>query len=126
MESTCSTSPNASDEKFLNVQEWKVEAEGVIKDVENHVESISISHELSLSNESVFLNLTTLEKNAYTIELSAMGFRVMSTRHSDTSAPTETYFETPYSLLNSLSPLYRVKFCAELSSKLSALADRSQ
>jgi len=52
--------------------------------------------------------------------------KVMSERHSSLSAPRDTYFETPYALLNSLSPLYRVKFCHELSSKLSALAESPQ
>jgi len=45
----------------------------------------------------------------------------MSNKHNSADAPTEQYYETPYSLLDTISPLYRAQFCQTLAAKLEAL-----
>ncbi|KAF2348334.1 Protein of unknown function DUF727 [Trinorchestia longiramus] len=109
------------EERIHDAREWLEEARAVIKDVQDCVKLFSISR-VPVSDVSVHLNLTTLEEQNYTIELSAAGFRVVGEDHDVTSSPSHLYFETPYSLLDNLSPLYRVHFCSAVSAKLEALA----
>lgn len=45
----------------------------------------------------------------------------MSQKHDDITKPSELYYETPYSLLDNLSPLYRKQFCSSLAAKLEVL-----
>jgi hypothetical protein len=56
------------------------------------------------------LNVTTLENQELTVELSSAGFRIVSTNGHDVatknSTEEESVFETPYSLLDSISPAY--------------------
>ena len=75
------------------------------------------------TNTSIYLNLTTVEDLKFTIELSPQGFVVVSKDVHDTisiEVPSEnlTYFETPYSLLDSVSPGYREAFGRSLASQL--------
>lgn len=106
------------DEILLNEEGWREEAAAVIKDVENYVEVILISDKLESSRQNIYLNLTTQEAKTFTIELSAQGFRVVGNQHNSTSEPSEAVFETPYSLLDSISPTYREAFGNDLSNQL--------
>ncbi|KAL7634300.1 UNVERIFIED_CONTAM: hypothetical protein RMT77_015630 [Armadillidium vulgare] len=110
------------DEKVFDEEEWKNEAKAVIRDVEECVKEIVISDKIPSTNSSIYCNLTTVEEEKYCIELTASGFRIVGKAYNDCSEPTEDYFETPYSLLDTISPGYRVKFSSSLASKLLDIA----
>ena len=69
------------------------------------------------NNSQIYFNITTLEGQNLTVKLNSQGFAIVSLgSHDDVieiedSAATEeteqSYFETPYSLLDSISPAYR-------------------
>ncbi|XP_018028070.1 protein GSKIP homolog [Hyalella azteca] len=121
MASSASKSPAYDEEKVLNAEEWLTEAYGIIKDVNECVSIITVSA-IPATDSCVHLNLTTLELQDYTIELSAAGFRVVGRSHNEKTLPSDTYFETPYALLNNLSPAYGERFCSIVSAKLEAMA----
>lgn len=102
-------------------QNWNEEAKSVINDVKDHVIDIHISPELLNNDHKIYLNLTTLENRKYCIELSANGFRVVGNDFNVINSNEDNYFETPYSLLSVLSPLFHNSFGNALLSKLSAL-----
>ncbi|XP_069173407.1 GSK3B-interacting protein-like isoform X1 [Procambarus clarkii] len=109
------------EERLHDEEEWHVEAAAVIQDVKDCVSQIQVSS-LPSSNTTIFFNLTTKEENTYCIELTASGFRIVGAKYDDNSQSSEKHFETPYALLDSISPLYRVSFSSALAAKLMALA----
>jgi len=118
--------PNA--EIFLaNSQGWKEEAEAVIKDVKDQVKDIFIAEKLESTDCQIYLNVTTVEEQKMTIELSGQGFCVVCANNHDTIEATDVtgtvdtsanYYETPYSLLDHVSPGYRKAFGDNLAKKL--------
>ncbi len=106
------------DERVLSGEEWKVEALAVIHDVQDHVSEILIADGSVNSDQLIHLNLTTKEKKQYCIELTAQGFRVVGFGYNQTNVPSDDYYETPYALLDKLSPMYRQAFGDSLVSKL--------
>ena len=81
------------------------------------------------SSSHIYLNVTTLEDLDLTIELSSEGFRIVSSNgHNETGSKdlsTELpVFETPYSLLDSVSPAYIREFGKALTEKLNLLQDQ--
>ncbi|XP_065837324.1 GSK3B-interacting protein-like [Oscarella lobularis] len=99
------------------------EANQVLKEIGFAVERVEISKELP-SNESVtYLNLVTREKETYCVELSTKGYRVVGKAFDISEIPPEAsqYFETVYSLLNRISPMYRDSFGTTLASKLAQI-----
>ena len=52
--------------------------------------------------------------------------RVVGEKHNYKSSPSSQYYETPYSLLDALSPMYRAQFSSLLSAKLEALAAQTE
>lgn len=117
---------NADEEDHvLDAEQWKLEAEAVINDVKNHVQSFTVSDNLQSTNVSIFLNLTTLENLKFCVKLTAAGFTIVGNKHDDTSNNGDMYFETPYSLLNFVSPQYRNSFGNSLLDKLNQLKERS-
>lgn len=106
------------DERVLNGEEWQVEALAVIHDVKDHVFEIEIADRSVNNDQIIHLNLTTIEKQCYCIELTAQGFRVVGREYNQTNLSSDDYFETPYALLDKLSPMYRQAFGASLVSKL--------
>lgn len=113
------------EERVLDEQEWHVEAAAVIQDVKECVSRIVVSS-LPSSNTAIYFNLTTKEENNYCVELTASGFRIVSDKYNNKSQPTEDFFETPYALLDRISPLYRVSFSSALAAKLSLLASQGE
>ncbi|XP_033230646.1 uncharacterized protein LOC117181786 [Belonocnema kinseyi] len=107
--------------RVLDAEQWRLEAQAVIDDVKNHVRSFTVSEKLQSTNRCVYLNLTTLEDLKFCIELSGNGFSILGKQHDDTSDKGDEYFETPYSLLNFLSPQYRDSFANCLLDKLNQL-----
>lgn len=113
-----------NDERVLCGDEWIVEATAIIKDVCDHVQEIVLSDlPVSLDNndQHIYLNLTTKEQIKYCVELTAQGFRVVGNDYNRTDNHSEKYYETPYALLDNLSPLYRQAFGDSLVSKLQEL-----
>ena len=113
-------------------QGWREEAKAVICDVEKHVHQIFIANKLTSNSSKIYLNLTTKEKDKYTVELTAQGFRLISDAHEKDTFENVDFqeefeikfpdpFETPYSLLEAISPAYRVSFGKCLTEKLSQL-----
>lgn len=103
---------------------WQTEARSVIQDVQGHVQSIATSDNLRSTNTRIYLNLTTREGDRFTVELSGHGFRVVGSNHDDLSRDLEegpTFFETPYSLLGSISPAFSTSFGAKLCERLQQL-----
>ena len=108
------------DEHVLCGDEWKVEAEAVIHDVGDNVHDIRIA-DVVVGDQQVYINLTTKEMCCYCIELTAQGFRVVGNQYNHIDISTGEYYETPYALLNKLSPLYMQAFGNSLVSKLEVL-----
>jgi hypothetical protein len=106
------------DERILNGEEWTVEALAVIHDVKDHVLEIVIADRSVNNDQLIHMNLTTKEKQRYCIELTAQGFRVVGYDYNQIDVSSDDYFETPYALLDKLSPLYRQAFGDSLVSKL--------
>lgn len=102
--------------------------------MQKFVNKISISTVLPCDDNGVYMNLETREGTNLTIELSAAGFRVCG-HQFDTLASEQdqldrpcseqpslsVYYETPYSLLDSISPSYRESFSNELAQRLNEL-----
>lgn len=105
-------------EKVLDAENWKLEAEAVVKDIEKHVKSVEI---LDGTDQKIYFNLTTKESQNFCIELSGCGFRIAGTKHNERGSFSDEFFETPYSLLNEISPRFRQSFGNELVNKLSQL-----
>lgn len=116
-----------NDERVLAGDEWKVEARAVMKDVMDHVFEISLSEEAGgcsgAQDQVVYMNLTTKEMRRYCIELTAQGFRVAGEDYNRTDGTSDKYYETPYALLDNISPLYRQAFGDSLTARLNELGD---
>lgn len=104
---------------------WRNEAEGVIKDIQEHVKEVSVSDSLEKNNRKIYLNVTTLEDKKYCLELSCHGFRIVGQDYDLINIEDNPFFETPYSLLNSISPSFQQSFNNSLLSKLGSLANEN-
>ena len=71
---------------------------------------------LQSSASRIYLNVTTIESKNFTVALTGEGFRVVAEgkhdsvdeeNHLSASTSESTVFETPYSLLGSISPGFR-------------------
>lgn len=107
-------------------QNWKAEAEAVVRDIKSHVQAAKVSSVLDSSEHGIYLNLTTLESKNYCIELSASGFRVAGFGFDMTDIEGGDCFETPYSLLNSISPQFHNSFGNALLMKLNNLSEEQR
>ncbi|CAL1675416.1 unnamed protein product [Lasius platythorax] len=113
-----------ADDRVLDEEQWRLEAQAVIKDVGKHVRDLRVSERLVSTKRGIYLNLTTLEDLRFCVELSAAGFAVVGNRHDDASNAGNERFETPYSLLDFVSPQYRNSFGNSLLDKLKELSNR--
>jgi hypothetical protein len=118
-----------TDERLLNDGEsgngWKSEALAVISDISSFVSSLTICELLPCNQNGIYLNLETKENKQLTIEMSSAGFRVCGQQFDTHLVANDNtiYYETPYALLDSISPAYRQCFGEELISKLKQLAN---
>jgi len=118
--------PNNGEIFLADSKGWKEEAKAVIYDVKDQVKDINISEKLEGTNTCIYLNITTVEDLKFTVELSPQGFVVVAKDVHDTisvdiseeNSDNLTYFETPYSLLHSVSPGYQEAFGKSLASQL--------
>ncbi|XP_039303752.1 GSK3-beta interaction protein isoform X2 [Solenopsis invicta] len=111
-------------DRVLDAKQWRLEAQAVIDDVRKHVQDLKVSERLINTNQVIYLNLTTLEGLQFCVELSAAGFAIVGNRYDDTSnADNIERFETPYSLLDFVSPQYRNSFGNALLDKLKEIVN---
>lgn len=101
-----------------DMESWRKEAGAVINDIQCGVREVSISEHLDGSSHRIYVNVTTLENDQWCIELTMRGFRVVGRSYDSTNEPEDTYYETPYSLLGSKSPLFQQAFANALLKKL--------
>ncbi|XP_060535733.1 GSK3B-interacting protein-like [Cylas formicarius] len=104
-------------ERVLDAKTWRAEAEAVIEDVRDHATRIRVSDKVPATDSAVYIDVETLEGRELRVELSAKGFRVCG--------DPGPFFETPYSLLESVSPKFRQSFAAALAAKLVSVRDES-
>lgn len=121
------TEPKMSDneEKVLDSEQWKKEATAIINDVKCHVQEMFISSKLESDSSCIYLNLKTLEGSTFCIQVSPSGFSVVSNNYDRVDTQENEKFETPYSLLDSLSLSYRNSFGNKLSKALNELVNRN-
>lgn len=120
-----SNNPYDSDEELLS---WEDEAAAVIRDIKNHVKKVFVSERLPSNTFEIYINLETIENSKYCIRSSGAGFQIAGNDYDSNllyvervSEDEPEVFETPYSLLSSISPGYNQSFASELQSKLQNL-----
>nr|CAD2189003.1 unnamed protein product [Meloidogyne enterolobii] len=129
MSGPSSPTPSISCETCTQLSQLEVEAFAAVGEVATFVKSISVSEILTRTPELLFLNLVTLENESYCIELTQKGWRICSDRLDCMYGDFRklemhiNYYETIYSLLDSLSKLYRDQFSSSLASKLGKLQE---
>ncbi|XP_067647280.1 GSK3-beta interaction protein-like isoform X2 [Eurosta solidaginis] len=112
-----------NDEEVIN---WEEEAAAIIRDVNPHVALIEISRQLPSNENKVYLNVRTIERNDYCVQVSGIGFRIVSnvfdTINADKGEANENVddevYETPYALLDKISPSYVESFGNQLCRQL--------
>lgn len=102
-------------------ENWKLEAEAIIKDVKSHVNNIEISQKLESSDSNIFLNLKTIEGKPFCVQLSSQGFRIVGNDFDEFTINSDVFYETPYSLLNEISEKFRESFANSLQMQLNNL-----
>lgn len=112
------TSSSSQVEFLLDEAGWKSEAAGVIKDISSYVISVAVAENLPCSNSQIFLNLVTKENKNFTVALNPEGFKIVGFCLDTIDTDGETVYETPYSLLDNISPAYREAFGNHLTDKL--------
>ena len=105
-----SKSPVTEERLLDGAKGWREEAEAVIADISSMVNSITISSILPCDESGIYLNVETKENSSFTIEMSTAGFRVCGNQLDlieENDDQEKIYYETPYALLDSISPAYR-------------------
>ena len=110
-------------EEIIN---WVEEANAIINDVRTHVAEIDISKALPSNESHIYLNIRTFEGAAYCVHVSSLGFRIVSEIYDTIDEGKkeikedgeEEVFETPYALLDKISPRYVESFGNQLCKQL--------
>lgn len=102
----------------FDVIHWPDEAAAVISDVKIHVREIVVSNVLPSTDLEIYLNCEILEAKKYTIRMSGDGFQIVSNTYDKIENSDGFPYETPYALLNEISPAYRTSFGNELTKAL--------
>ena len=122
----------------MDVQDWVIEANAIVREVAPFVDSAALADVLNAkernglepdSVQRVFINLRIREGHKYTILLGQFGFKVVANQFDHIDAEleeTNAYFETPFALLQSLSPKYTQSFGEELIYKLDQLSCKNE
>lgn len=103
--------------------DWRTEAAGVIHDIKVHVKNIHISEQMVSDETQIYLNLVTLEDARFCIRLDNTGFKVAGKDfdNQELEMMEQDTFETPYSLLSSISKKFTESFGNRLISELNKL-----
>lgn len=120
-----------SDEQEFNCID---EANAIINDVKKHVAEIAISSKLESSATQIYLNIRTIESATCCVQVTNRGFKIVSSQYdtidndkilkSSLDADDdeeEEIFETPYALLDKISPRYVESFGNQLCHQLRQL-----
>ncbi|KAI8037812.1 GSK3-beta interaction protein [Drosophila gunungcola] len=116
------------------------EANAIINDVKAHVAEICVSSKLASDATQIYLNIRTIESATCCVQVSSRGFKIVSSQydtidedpricallrngqHQDSEADEqEEIFETPYALLDRISPRYVESFGNQLCQQLRQL-----
>lgn len=116
---------HSNDFKF-GVIHWPDEAAAVINDVKSHVREIFISKSLPTTELEIYLNCETLESRKCTIRLSSEGFQIVGDAYDKVDHLNGYPYETPYALLNVVSPGYAESFGNKLSAALQDLQQQRE
>uniref|UniRef100_A0A0K8UWF0 GSK3-beta interaction protein n=1 Tax=Bactrocera latifrons TaxID=174628 RepID=A0A0K8UWF0_BACLA len=113
---------NDNDEEVIN---WEEEAAAIIKDVNPHVALIEISQQIPSNVNKVYLNVRTIEGQEYCVQVSSIGFRVVGSAFNsidpgkeEINEEEDVFYETPYALLDKISPSYVESFGNQLCKQL--------
>ncbi|XP_064615812.1 GSK3-beta interaction protein-like [Liolophura sinensis] len=102
----------------------KLEAEHLAQEVAYAVHDIQLSSVLGAFDDRVYINLTTKEKESFCVQLTAQGFKIVGKEYNkvdEKCCKDNQCYETLYSLLDKVSPQYRVSFGNVLFQKLESL-----
>lgn len=113
------------DESGFDIINWPTEAAAVISDIKSHVRKICISSILPSNVLEIYLNCETLESKQYTIRMSGDGFQIVGNAYDKVDDLNGFPYDTPYALLNAISPGYTASFGNELIKALSNLPQRN-
>uniref|UniRef100_A0A183F6F5 DUF727 domain-containing protein n=1 Tax=Heligmosomoides polygyrus TaxID=6339 RepID=A0A183F6F5_HELPZ len=110
----------------------ELEAIAAVHELSFAVASISVSEMLPRTSELIFVNVTTVEEQPYCLELTHKGWRITSLR-SDCMIGDFTrlelftrYYDSLYSLMDTISPGYRERFSEKLALRLKMLEVRNK
>uniref|UniRef100_A0ACB8G6J7 Uncharacterized protein n=1 Tax=Sphaerodactylus townsendi TaxID=933632 RepID=A0ACB8G6J7_9SAUR len=110
-----------------DVKDMTLEAEAVVNDVLFAVSNMFVSKSLPCSEDVAYINVETRERNRYCLELTEAGLRVVGYAFDQVDDSVQnSYHETVYSLLDSVSPAYREAFGNALLQRLEALKGDGQ
>ena len=103
-----------------------LQAPDIKREIEFAVKSVEVSTEIPSTNDLAYFNIETQEEVHYCVELSLKGFRIVSNRFDfvDEKDKSNKFYETIYSLLDSVSPLYTATFAKVLQRKLEAMVGK--
>ncbi|XP_062128042.1 GSK3-beta interaction protein [Drosophila sulfurigaster albostrigata] len=123
-----------SDEQEFNCID---EAQAIINDVKAHVAEIVVSSKLASSATQIYLNIRTIESATCCVQVSSRGFKIVSSQYDtidedkairslnngdgNQEEDEEEIFETPYALLDKISPRYVESFGNQLCQQLRQL-----
>ncbi|EDW35080.1 GL25448 [Drosophila persimilis] len=116
------------------------EANAIINDVKAHVAEICISSKLASDATQIYLNIRTIESATCCVQVTSRGFKIVSSQYDTVDADKrmaaklhideveeaaaeedEEIFETPYALLDKISPRYVESFGNQLCQQLRQL-----
>ncbi|XGW03700.1 hypothetical protein V3C99_015123 [Haemonchus contortus] len=102
----------------------ELEAIAAVHELSYAVQSMSVSEMLPRTSDMIFVNLTTMEGQPYCLELTHKGWRITSLR-TDCMIGDFTrielftkYYDSPYELMDAISPGYRERFGEKLAQRL--------
>ncbi|XP_074661704.1 GSK3B-interacting protein-like [Tubulanus polymorphus] len=102
-----------------------VEVSEAIKEIKFAVEHVEMSKKLPSTEQTVYFNMKTKEKDEFCVELSVQGFRIAGKEFDIIDDYKSRYYETIYALLDHVSPGYRNTFGDALTAKLNILKDKT-
>ncbi|CAJ0591115.1 unnamed protein product [Cylicocyclus nassatus] len=116
------TNPGSRGESSL-----ELEAIAAVHELSFAVQSISVSEMLPRTSDLIFVNLTTIEEQPFCLELTHKGWRITSLR-LDCMVGDFTrlelftkYYDSLFSLMDTISPGYRARFGEKLALRLKML-----
>ncbi|KAM8834325.1 GSK3-beta interaction protein [Synchiropus splendidus] len=110
-----------------SVKDMRLDAKAVVNDVLFAVAEMHVSQSLNCAPDIAYINLETREGNRYCLELSDAGLRVVGYSFDQVDEDLNTqYYETIYSLLDTLSPSYIQAFGNALLQRLEKLKQNGQ